>query len=193
MLLVVDNGSKYTEDLRKYLKKRGLKYKLAKKDSRLKTVMRHKYAGVILTGGPLLYDSKINIERVDIDIAVLLDLKVPILGICLGHQTMVEVFDGRIRRAKKRIEGLNKIKLIKKINLFNGLPNEFEVVESHLDCASVLPYNFECIAKSSLCHIEAIRHIRRPIYGVQFHPEASGEAGYKILDNFVKICNSRQK
>ena len=63
--------------------------------------------------------------------------------------------------------------------------------EAHIDCATVMPYNFEIIAKSKSCKIEAIKHKKKKIYGVQFHPESSGKQGYQILDNFMKICKIR--
>ena len=188
MILIVDNESKHISDIKKYLKLRSIKYKVATKRSSLKTIMKHRYSGVILSGGHLCYDSKIDIDDVDIDLAILLDLDVPILGICFGHQTIVEAFHGKVRRIKSRVHGLEKITILKKNALFSGLPKEVEMHESHFDCANKLPYNFEITARSRKCGIEAIKHKKKKIYGVQFHPELSGEIGYKVLDNFMRLC-----
>jgi GMP synthase (glutamine-hydrolysing) len=155
--------------------------------------MKHRYRGVILSGGPLRYDSEINIENVDIDLAVLLDLGVPTLGICFGHQTIVEAFDGRIKKLKKMLHKQERIEITKRCDLFKGLPKRMYMEEYHRDYASQLPYNFERIAKSPSCSIEGIKHKNKHIYGVQFHPEASGELGTKLLDNFLHICKLKFK
>jgi len=188
MLLVVDNGSVYTSDLYKYLKKRKVNYKVAKSNSNLRNILKHRFKGVIFTGGPLLYDTKVDVNKVDIDFAILLDLSVPIIGICFGHQTIVEAFDGNISGPFKEIEGFEEIHILKRIALFRGLPKKVGMFEAHFDCATRVPYGFEVVAKSKSCKIEAIKHKKRQIYGVQFHPEVSGEQGYRLLDNFLKIC-----
>ncbi|MFC2153918.1 gamma-glutamyl-gamma-aminobutyrate hydrolase family protein [Candidatus Altiarchaeota archaeon] len=193
MLLVIDNGSIHTSDLKKYLKIRNVRFVVAKKNSRLKTLMKHRFKGVILTGGHLVYNDKINIEDININLAALLDLDVPVLGICFGHQTIAEAFGGRVRKMKKTINRLEKIKVVKKRPIFQDLPPSFIMEEFHHDCICELPYNFELLAKSQSCRIEAIKHKKKDIYGVQFHPEASGEQGHKILDNFLNICKINYK
>lgn len=188
MLLIIDNGSVHTPELKEYLAQRKVKYKIYNKKARLKTIMKEKFKGVILTGGPLLYDSKINIHDIEVDLAVLLDIQVPILGICFGHQTICEAFDGCVQRMKKPVQKTQRIHIIKSNPLFKGLPKEMDMTEFHTDCAVEMPYNFDRLAKSKQCSIEAVKHKTKPIYGVQFHPEASGVNGYKMLDNFLAMC-----
>ena len=188
MLLLVDNGSKHTPELKEYLKDRHINFVLAKKNSNLKKALRHRFQGAILSGGPLQYSSNINIEEVNINLVTLLELKVPILGICLGHQTIAEAYGGKVRKMKNTIHKQEKITVVKHCQLFQGLPRSFYMKEYHQDRVYRLPYKFELLAHSTSCHIEAIKHKTKPIYGVQFHPEASKEEGYKLLDNFLKIC-----
>ncbi|HIJ99802.1 TPA: gamma-glutamyl-gamma-aminobutyrate hydrolase family protein [archaeon] len=189
MLLLIDNGSKHTPELIAYFKKRKIKYIIAHPDSSLKSLMEHKFKGVIMSGGPLLYDEAVDIEEVDIDLAVLLDLNVPTLGICFGHQTIAEAFDGRMKKLPAKVEKNETIVIVKSNKLFKGVPKEFQAQEFHTDCVSELPYNFDLVARSDSCGVESMKHKSKEIYGVQFHPEASGEIGEQILDNFIKICD----
>ncbi len=188
MILIVDNGSIHTAKLRKFLKKKGVNFQVATRKSRLETIFKHRYKGVILSGGPLLYDKKINIENVTINFALLLDLNVPVLGICFGHQSIVESFDGHIRKLPKRIHGEEMITIKKRTRLFTGLPRVFPSYQAYIDCACKAPFNFEVTARSPSCSIAAMKHKKKPIYTTQFHPEASGEIGEKILENFLRIC-----
>lgn len=193
MILLIDNKSDYFFALKKYLKNRSIRFVIAGRNSDLKTIMKHRYKGIILTGGPLQYDQKLFIENVSINFAVLLDLTVPILGICFGHQTIAEAFGGRVKRAKTRLKTIEKIRLVKRSALFKSIPSTFMVYKDHIDYIAKIPYNFELLARSVSCPVEAIKHKYRPIYGVQFHPAMSGELGYAILDNFIKICKIKIK
>lgn len=188
MILIVDNGTTHIPDLKRFLKTRETKFRIAKSSSRLRDVLRQRYKGVIFTGSSLNYDEKIKLDSVAIDLAVLLDLAVPVLGICFGHQTIVEAFDGGIRKMRRPAHGMQEIIILKRDPLFKGLPKTIRMFEAHQDCGKEVPYNFTFLATSKRCGIEAIKHKSRPIYGVQFHPEASGEQGEKILDNFLVLC-----
>lgn len=193
MILLIDNNSSFLSNLKKYLKDRRIEYIQVNKHSKIRNIMKHKFRGVIISGGPLVYDKKINIQDININITILLDLSLPILGICFGHQTIAEAYDGKIKRLPKSIVKKERIKIIKKCSLFSGLADNIEMQEHHIDCVIRVPYNFEIIATSKSCKIEAIKHKKKHIYGLQFHPEATGKEGHKILDNFMKICNTRIK
>ncbi len=188
MILIVDNETKHIEELKRYLDSRLIKYKVARKNSKLESFLKHKYRGVILTGGHLRYDQKIDIDEVDINFVVLLELDVPILGICFGHQTIAEAYHGKVKKEKAKIRKTEEITVVKKNELFKTLPKTISMYESHIDSVSKLPYNFEILAKSRSARIEAMKHRDKHIYGIQFHPEASGKHGEKILDNFLLIC-----
>jgi GMP synthase (glutamine-hydrolysing) len=188
-LLVIRNGIFYDTELETYLKSRNISYLVAEKDADFATIMQHRFKGVILSGGPLLYSAKdVDIEAVHINFAALLNIDCPVLGICFGLQTIIELFGGKMGKMKKLSEGMQKVQLIKQSVLFEGLPHEVDFQQNHYDCSTKMPYNFHLIASSKICPIEGIQHNKKPIFGVQFHPEGSGIYGYRLLDNFLKLC-----
>lgn len=192
-ILIIDNGSPLTSKIQQYVESRGIATKLFSHRASLKEITRNKYHGVILSGGPLLYSSQcINIEEVSINIALLNELTCPFLGICFGHQTIVESFAGKMEKMPREAKGLQKVNITKPSDLFVGLSNEILVYQGHNDCATQEPACFDVIAASDTCPIEAIQHKSKPIFGVQFHPEASGQIGQKVLANFLRICDKYQ-
>jgi GMP synthase (glutamine-hydrolysing) len=118
----------------------------------------------------------------------------PILGICAGMQFTITHFGGSIGPAKRPEFGKATLSVEKDGDLFNDLPREFTVWESHNDEAKVLPEVFELLAHSNSCGIEAIKHKTRPIYGLQFHPEVENtEHGYDIFKNFLKVVERAKR
>jgi len=174
------------------LKELKVKYKTMDASERISKKNLKKYKGMILSGGPLLLDKKMLLSDIGLDLQVLLAEKKPILGICLGHQIISEMHGARMKRMKKMIKGKEKIILIHQDPLFKGLPKTFKAMEAHHECIANLPEDFEHLAKSKSCKYEAIKHIGKPIYGLQFHPEVSGKVGKKILKNFLRICGEKK-
>jgi GMP synthase (glutamine-hydrolysing) len=81
------------------------------------------------------------------------------------------------------------VEVLAEDEILKGLPARFKTWASHMDQVSVLPQGFEVLARSEVCEIEAMRHIARPLYGVQWHPEVvHTEHGLELLDNFIDIC-----
>jgi GMP synthase (glutamine-hydrolysing) len=114
----------------------------------------------------------------------------PILGECVGMQLMALHFGGKAGPAEVPEYGLAKLKVIEEDDLFKGLPKEFCVWESHNDEVKDVS-GFSVIAMSENCKIQAIRHLTKPLYGVQFHPEVNNtEHGKEILTNFVKVVKT---
>ena len=119
--------------------------------------------------------------------------KIPILGVCLGHQTIGQVFGAKIISAKKIVHGKTD-----KINhfcrgIFNELPSPFNATRYHSLSISKknFPNNLEITAETDCGEIMAIQHKKLPVYGVQFHPESiMSEHGHKLLKNFTKIMDS---
>ncbi|MCE5295794.1 MAG: GMP synthase subunit A [Euryarchaeota archaeon] len=117
----------------------------------------------------------------------------PILGICAGMQFTSTHFGGTMGPALRPEYGKATLHVEKDGDLFDGLPREFTVWESHNDEVKDLPDEFEILAHSENCRIEAIRHRTRPIYGLQFHPEVENtEHGYDIFKNFLKVVERRK-
>jgi GMP synthase (glutamine-hydrolysing) len=117
----------------------------------------------------------------------------PILGTCVGMQLMALHYGGKAGPAEIPEYGLASMRVIESDDLFKGLPNEFFVWESHNDEVKQAP-NFTVLALSENCKIQAIKHEKRPLYGVQFHPEVNNtQNGEQILGNFVKTVSSKRK
>ena len=191
MILIVDNNSRYILQLCKRVKELGVRYILEDRNAPLREIEAHKYDGMILSGGSLDMDHKIYFEEIADDIACLLELRIPVLGVCLGHQIIGSAFGGRVEKSKRKIEGPENVYLLKQNKLFEGLQGTVRVVEHHNREVVRIPDMFELLAYSDSCAVEAMKHKHRPIFGVQFHPEVSGKTGKKVLINFLKVCGER--
>jgi len=138
--------------------------------------------GLILGGGPTL-------ERAGRCADYLKSLDIPILGICLGLQLMGTTFGGKV--APGTIGGYAEVdvEVLKENDILKGLAPKFKTWASHMDQVVQLPDQFEVLARSNVCEIEAMKHLTRPLYGVQWHPEVvHTEHGQELLDNFIAIC-----
>lgn len=142
--------------------------------------------GIILSGSPTnlsMEDAAPYIEK----FSFIKNTNVPVLGICFGHQVIGMIFDGKIYRGPT-ISKNETIKLVVADPLLEGfINNEVIMDENHAEGVS-LPIEFECLGKSESCDNEIMKHKSKNIYGVQFHPETSGEPGKTLLQNFYNIC-----
>ncbi|EAI2849191.1 aminodeoxychorismate/anthranilate synthase component II, partial [Campylobacter jejuni] len=112
-----------------------------------------------------------------------------ILGICLGHQCIAEVFGGRVSKMQNPMHGKISKLYFKKDPIFKGIKKEIEICQYHSLHISKMPKKCKILAKNSQDIIMAIKHKKYSIYGIQFHPEAIlSQQGKKILRNFMKIC-----
>lgn len=129
--------------------------------------------------------------------------RLPLLGICGGHQALAlahaapvgPVFD--VPPARQSYQGMPKLQGPTRVRLLgdpdallDGLPDEFTVHASHVDEVKELPKGFRLLGIGDPCHIQIVRADRRPLWGVQFHPErrCEGDAGERVLRNFLRIC-----
>ena len=113
----------------------------------------------------------------------------PLLGICYGHQVLARAFGGLVKKDKQTHLGAEEIFLKKPGRLFQVFPQVFKMAESHEEIVvndMALAANFHILAANAAGQVEAIAHQDYPFYGVQFHPEKSGEMGVKLLVNFLK-------
>ena len=145
---------------------------------------------IVISPGPCNPDK----AGVSLDIAKKAALKkIPILGVCLGHQTIGQVFGANIISAKNIVHGkTDKINHICR-GIFNELPSPFNATRYHSLSISKknFPNNLEITAETDCGEIMAIQHKKLPVYGVQFHPESiMSEHGHKLLKNFTKIMES---
>lgn len=118
-------------------------------------------------------------------------LDVPILGVCLGHQAICEVFGARIEHARRLMHGKQSVVEVDETDpLFRGLPHRLPVARYHSLVAAegTLPDCLRVIARDDIGEIMAVRHTERPIYGVQFHPESIlTPQGETIMKNFLSL------
>lgn len=143
------------------------------------------YKGFIISGAPIL------LTEVDSDpylkiLERILDLGKPLLGICFGHQ-LIGLYFGSIASRMKTIDDMEVISIIDESAIFNRLPMEISMREDHCETISV-PEGFKLLASSDSCVNEAMEKTEQLIYGLQFHPEVSGNHGAMIIRNFVGIC-----
>jgi GMP synthase (glutamine-hydrolysing) len=138
--------------------------------------------GLILGGGP-------SLERAGRCQEYLRSLEIPILGICLGMQLMGTTFGGEVRPGNVGGYAEVQVEVVAEDDILRGLPHSFKTWASHADQVVRLPPDFEVLARSEICEIESMRHLRRPLYGVQWHPEVvHTEYGPQLLKNFIELC-----
>jgi anthranilate synthase/phosphoribosyltransferase len=119
--------------------------------------------------------------------------KVPILGVCLGHQVIGYAFGGKITGAKKIFHGKTSRIFHSKSEIFKNVKNPFVATRYHSLVVSDVPPQLNVIARSDDGEVMAIKHVESPVFGVQFHPESFLTAeGKKIIENFLNISESRK-
>ena len=142
--------------------------------------------GLILSGGPLsVYEKdspKINPE--------ILEMSLPILGLCYGHQLLAYMAGGTVKPAEKREYGITYVTIKRAVGVLQGLGQKEKVWMSHSDAVYTIPEEYEVLAYTENCPVAAFKHKNRPIYGLQWHPEViHTENGMKMLRNFIfKVC-----
>ncbi len=189
MILIIDNHSRNVPLIEKILKKQNIKYTIKDQKTMLRTIEKSRYRGIIMSGGVPCLDEKISFNTIRADIACLVNSSVPILGICVGHEIIGAACGAELVKLKK--PSLNpklKVNILTKTRIFKDLPDTITVYEHHSRYLKDLPDELLIAASSRKDRIEAIFHKKRPIFGLQFHPEKSGAAGIKILHNFLDIC-----
>jgi GMP synthase (glutamine-hydrolysing) len=142
--------------------------------------------GLILSGGPSSVYAE-NAPKCRIEI---LDLNIPVLGICYGHQLIAYISNGKVQPSAKREYGVTYAIIDKAVDIFEGLNAKEKVWMSHGDVVYELPSEFEILAHTESCPVAAFRHTKKPIYGLQWHPEVvHTENGMLMMKNFVyKVC-----
>lgn len=122
-------------------------------------------------------------------------ISIPVLGICYGHQIIAKAFGVEIIHGLEKIikpypKNPEEVFILNKDEIFHGLDNNISVYESHIEYVNpeyLSKFGFKLLANSKSCSIEAIKHLDKPLYGVQFHIERSGETGKKIVRNFFEF------
>lgn len=143
-------------------------------------------SGVIISGAPILItevDTSPYLEKLN----WILTTKLPVLGICFGHQ-IIGLLHGAMGSKMKEDRDWQLIEVFEECPLFDKLPTEFEMMQDHCESISI-PAGFQLVASSDVCVNECMQHLSKPLYGVQFHPEVSGNFGRVVIENFLKLTN----
>ncbi len=189
-IVVLDFGSQYAHLICRRVREQGVYAELLPYNIDADTLAGMSPKGIIFSGGPAsVYedDAPLCDKRI-------LTLGIPILGICYGHQMLVHMLGGVVKRAKREY-GSSELIIDDGRDLFTGIKPRIRCWMSHGDAAERLPEGFEVIAHTESSFAAAVAYRARKIYGLQFHPEvAHTEHGSDILRNFaVGICNARQE
>lgn len=146
--------------------------------------------GFVISGAPILI-TEVDTEPYLKQFEWLKTETKPVLGICFGHQMMGLTF-GALSNRQREDRDWQIIEVIADCPLFDKLPVEIELMEDHCEAISI-PKDFIHTAVSDATVNEGMMHQTLPLYGVQFHPEVSGNHGSIILENFVHICERHSK
>lgn len=186
MILIVDNYDSFVHNVARYFEELGAAARVVRNDRVTAQDLDHASAIVISPGPCTPHEAGQSMA-----IMRAYSGKLPILGICLGHQVMGEVFGGVVKRAKRPMHGDSSEINHDGQGLFEGLPQRFSAGRYHsliveLD-GRVTP--LVVTARSDEGEIMGLRHVSHPTYGVQFHPESIlTEGGYDMLRNFLKAA-----
>lgn len=184
---VVDNGGQWTHREWRVLRDLGVDTRIVPNETPASELMG--LDGLVLSGGAPRVG--IDPEKMGRNGEYLNAFEGPILGICAGHQFMAKHFGGEAAPSKVPEFGKSVVEVQDPDVLFRGLPQTFEVWESHNDEVSRLPKEFVGLASSANCVVQAMRHRTRPIFGLQFHPEVEHtQFGAEIFRNFLKVCEN---
>ncbi|HBT47071.1 MAG TPA: anthranilate/aminodeoxychorismate synthase component II [Peptococcaceae bacterium] len=187
MLLMIDNYDSFTYNLVQYFAELGAEVVVRRNDVlSLDELEKLKPRYLVISPGPCTPD------KAGVSLAAVKKFagKIPILGVCLGHQCIGQAFGGRVVRARRLMHGKTSSIIHDGKTIFKGLKNPFRATRYHslMVDEETLPECLEITAKSEEGELMGIRHRQFPVEGVQFHPESIlTEEGKKLLANFLAL------
>jgi len=193
VLILIDNYDSFTYNLFHYLGELGAEVKVVRNDQiSAEQALAMKPEGIVLSPGPCTP----NEAGICLDVIEKAAGKMPILGVCLGHQAIGQVYGGRIVRAPEPMHGkLSRVHHTGR-SVFRGLNNDFLATRYHsltIDPPS-MPASLDVTATSEDGVIQGVMHKSHPVHGVQFHPESiASENGHALLNNFLQIARDFAK
>lgn len=187
MILMIDNYDSFTYNLVQYLEELGQVVKVYRNDAiSLKDIEKLGPEKIVISPGP----GRPEDAGISCDVIKEFCGKIPILGVCLGHQAIGYCFGGKIVQAKRLMHGKTSKIYHNKKDIFKNIPNPFLATRYHslLVDNKNLPDCLEVTAKTRESEIMGLKHKAYPLWGVQFHPESIlTKSGKAILDNFLNI------
>ena len=192
-ILVLDFGGQYCHLIGRRIRENGVYSEIVSHDitpNEIKSLnTKFNVKGMILSGGPSsVYET--NAPKLDPRV---LEMGLPILGLCYGHQIVAQLSSGKVDSSCCKEYGTAQVKVDKAVGVLKGLGSEEKVWMSHGDTVSAMPSEFEVLAHTDNCPVAAFRHKKKPIYGLQWHPEViHTENGAQMLRNFIfKVCKCK--
>jgi len=193
VLLLIDNYDSFTYNLVHYLGELGAVAEVVRNDKiTVEEALALKPQGIVLSPGPCTP----NEAGICLDLIAKAGPTIPLLGVCLGHQAIGQVYGGKVVRAPKPMHG--KLSTIKTrgTGLFEGMAPRFEVTRYHslIVDRGTLPAELEITAETDDGMIMGMQHKHHPVCGVQFHPESiASEHGHDLLANFLRLAGFSPK
>jgi len=189
-ILVLDFGGQYCHLIGRRIRENGVYSEIVPHEIKPEEIMRlnEKFSvkGLVFSGGPAsVYEP--NAPKSDSHI---LDLGLPILGLCYGHQLIAQMVGGKVEPAEQKEYGATYATVDKPVSVLKRLSSKEKIWMSHGDTVFTVPAEFEVLARTENCPVAAFRHKKRPIYGLQWHPEViHTENGMRMIQNFIfDIC-----
>ena len=186
MLLLIDNYDSFTYNLRGYFEMLGVPVNVVRNDSPdLEDVLKSGIDAIVLSPGPKRPSDAGQLMH----IVARYYTKVPILGICLGHQAIGEFFGAQLVRSREPMHGRTSVLEVYGHKIFEGV-TDFEVMRYHSLVLDEIPESLDVIARArDTLEVMAICHCTLPLTGLQFHPESIlTHDGFRILANWVEMC-----
>ena len=190
MLLLIDNYDSFTYNLFHYLGQLGAEVVVRRNDEvTAPEALALNPEAIVLSPGPCTP----NEAGICLDLVRLADGRYPILGVCLGHQSIGQAYGARIARAPEPMHGkLSRIRHTGK-GVFRDLNNDFQATRYHslTIVPESIPASLEVTATSGDGVIQGVMHKTHPVHGVQFHPESiASENGHALLQNFLQLARA---
>lgn len=192
MILMIDNYDSFTYNIVQYLGELGANVKVVRNDMiSIDDITKMNPEKIVISPGPCTpNEAGISIETIN-----KFSGEIPILGICLGHQSIGQAFGGKIIQAKEIMHGKTSKIIHQNDNIFSEINNPFIATRYHSlviekesipDCLEIIAWTKD--EEDEIDEIMAVKHKEKKVYGVQFHPESiASEFGHKLLDNFLNI------
>src|ERR671933_681518 len=192
MILVIDNYDSFTYNLVQYLGELGATLEVRRNDAiAVEEIGALRPSAIVLSPGPCTpAEAGITVETIR-----RWGSEIPILGVCLGHQAIGEAYGGRVVRAKRVMHGKTSRITHTGRGIFEGLPTPLDVMRYHSLVVERETLPAELVVEATTAddpsEIQALRHARHPVWGVQFHPESIlTQHGKRLLENFLKLTSS---
>ncbi len=186
-ILVLDFGSQYAQLIARRVREQHVYCEIVRHDITPEQIKNHSPSGLILSGGP---SSVYELESPKCDPGIF-DLGIPVLGICYGMQLACDHLGGKVESTSTREYGRAICNVATDDVLFKDFPKAAQVWMSHGDQVQRVSDDFAPLANTSTCPVAAVKHLKLPVYGLQFHPEVTHTPeGATLLKNFLfEVCS----